>query len=84
MLNAATEDKTLASNNPRVRSKSRTRWKKIRQTRERHANCIDEETDEQLNNAADRIFERIITVEMKMESFKDKSAKLFNLTKLVR
>ena len=65
------ESRNAAPNNPRTRSKSRTRWKKVRQTRERDINRIDEENEEDLQSDADKIFERVITVEMKIEGIRN-------------
>ena len=65
----------------RVRSKSRTRWRKVRAS-ERGISRIDEEdesSDEQL-----QIFQRIITESERFRNQNSQTPKIFSLTKLVR
>ena len=81
-------------NSPRIRSKSRfllnnvscvkflnfflrSRWKKI-SIEDNRVNIVEE------NEKHTKIFEKIVTMEMKMEDIIEKNSKLFNLTKLVR
>ena len=58
----------------------RNRWKKI-SSRHRRSVTIHEEHEE--DEAYQKIFEQIITIQMKIEAVKEKkSEQLFNLTKL--
>lgn len=56
---------------------SRSRWKKI-SIEDNRVNIVEE------NEKHTKIFEKIVTMEMKMEDIIEKNSKLFNLTKLVR
>ena len=60
----------------------RTRWNKLRSSDKKFGR-IDEENEE-LSMDFVKIFEKIITMDMKIEGLIEKSGKLFNLTKLVR
>ena len=60
----------------------RTRWNKLRSSDKKFGR-IDEENEE-LSMEFVKIFEKIITMDMKIEGLIEKSGKLFNLTKLVR
>ena len=79
VINTVVEDKKSS----RMRSKSRTRWRKVRSA-ERGISRIDEE--DELEEGS-RIFERLITPELRAENIrniKTITPKIFNLTKLVR
>ena len=79
LISTVTEDKKSS----RMRSKSRTRWRKVRSV-ERGISRIDEE--DELDEGA-RIFERVLTPALRAENIrniKTNTPKIFNLTKLVR
>ena len=79
MITTVAEDKKSS----RMRSKSRTRWRKVRSA-ERGISRIDEE--DELEEGA-RIFERLITPALRAENIRNvmtNTPKIFNLTKLVR
>ena len=68
----------------RVRSKSRTRWRKVRSS-ERGITRIDE--DNEFSTDQFQIFERIVTPELKAERIRNQKSptpKIFSLSKLVR
>ena len=80
VINTVVEDKKSS----RMRSKSRTRWRKVRSA-ERGISRIDEE--DELEEGS-RIFERLITPALRAENIRNikttNTPKIFNLTKLVR
>ena len=68
----------------RLRSKSRTRWRKVRSA-ERGISRIDEEEESEADKF--KIFERIVTPQLRTERIrhqKNDRPKIFSLTKLVR
>ena len=80
LITTVAEDKKSS----RMRSKSRTRWRKVRSV-ERGISRIEEE--DELEEGA-RIFERLITPALRAEDIRNikttNTPKIFNLTKLVR
>ena len=79
LINTVAEDRKSS----RLRSKSRTRWRKV-SSAERGISRIDEE--DELEEGT-RLFERLLTPALRAEnirSIKSNTPKIFNLTKLVR
>ena len=62
--------------------KFRTRWKRLR-SRENGIYSINED-DEEVKTPTVKVFEKIITVDMRIVDISYQAEKLFNLTKLVR
>ena len=65
----------------RVRSKSRTRWRKVRAA-ERGISRIDEEDESSAGQF--QIFQRIVTEAERIRRQNSQTPKIFSLTKLVR